>query len=460
MKYSITFILICLGHILSFSQVKTIEIELQKRIEQPTLIATSNNNLYCFFSKKRSESIYSLEIFNNQFEKVQSIDSVDLGQRGQIRNFFIQNNNIYKSALFRPSIKKHQFVLFKTMLDTPKKNDYCLIELKKEQFLASDNDENNCYVASLNNDDILKIYTIELKTLQFTEKEFPLGEGTYNYIYNSTTAVIDPVQIKHDKYSDFQAALSPVKSYFQDSNYILSIQGTTRDVLAIVDLKIGSLNGVNISGIVGNHSSTLLGDRYYVSELGKNSLSLKIFELNTGNLLKEVQIQRNDENSGFQSTSVFNNTKKKSIEDFLSQQRKSNSKKGSFAVLAEKNIGQSTILTFGIVIYDSELVSFTTADGKEVSYKRSKKPDYEQNRAKSVYSEQFTFESWIKSDGNIIPYQADADLKSTYHKIYTLIQEYGKKRGVSQLTTFKFNEQWFLSYYDEKERKYFILEVR
>lgn len=465
MKFSLLFILFSLSYCTTFSQVATIDVKLSKRtafnseLFMTTMITTTDdNNVYCFFPKARNPTHYRLEIMDSNLKKVKSVESINLGYRGGLRNLFVKEEVVYKSSIFKTGINKHKFVLHKTTLENPTETDYCLLEFHREDLLASSQDGDNYYVVSLTDKNELKIYTIDLETLKSTTKTFQLGAGIYNKIFESINNAVDIVQIDKGGYSDLQNASCKSKSYFQNGKYILTVQSETKDIIQSVDLQSDKLSGVEIKGILGERSSVLVGDKYYVSEFRKKEITLKAFDINTGKLLKEAFRLKKDE-TGFRSTDVYENGEKRNVESFLKLQKSARKQVSSFGLMAE-TVGTNTVLILGLPIYTYHVDSYIAGDGKTtVGLVNNDKSDYKHERLKPMYEKQVVFESWLDKDGNSVSYEADATLKASYHKIYEVIQKYNLDKHFSHLTVFKINDVWYLGCYNQKEKQYSIFEI-
>jgi hypothetical protein len=331
----------------------------------------------------------------------------------------------------------------------------------KEVLIAANEHEDNYCVITLNKQGLMKIYTLDIETLAYTEKEI---EGNYQAIYAKVEGMlsfeIGFTQIDEDKYFDLQATSSNFQSYFVADNYILSTEENGQNAVYVVDLKTGALSVKKFPNLYNNRTSILQGNKYYIFEVDGLKITLKSYDFETTNLLKVYFVNKKDANVAFQSTPVFDDifeiTKTSKI---INKYYKTDRQTKSIGIIPEIQ-DSITILTFGVPTYTASYSGgYMTANGTMTGGGNSNKFNYKYGRINPMYSYQITFESWVNPDGTIVPFDKSATTKSTYQKIYKLLTIYQKHTKYSKFSVFQFNGEWYLGCYNTETKQYLIYRI-
>jgi hypothetical protein len=447
-----------------FAQVVTIDADLkdalfQRDIRQVHIVESDNSQiLYGFFPLINEDKYYQLYAFNQDFEVIENIAEINLGADGDWRDIYMFNEYIISAKTNIDGTFGSNFSLFKTSIKQPNYPEDVTIKFeKREKLIASNQSDDKYYVVTLHSKGLMKIYTIDVKTLEYKEKEI---DGNYKMTYSSVAGLIPQTigfaQIDADKHFNLQTTSSEVQSYFMDEKYILSTEEVGRNTVYIVNLKTGVLSIKRFPKLYSNRTSILHNNRYYVSEVDGLTMSLKIFDFENTKLLKTFVYQKGDAILPFQSTSVFDGVyeipkTKKVMRKFSNGSTLSK----SFGLIPETQ-DSTTILTFGIARYES---AGGTYNGSQYISNGSTKMLYKYGRTSLMYGNQLTFESWINPDGTIVPFKEGATFKSNYQKIYKLLHLYGVRSDYSRFSVFQFNDEWYFGCYDIDKKRYLIKRV-
>jgi hypothetical protein len=452
-----------------FAQVATIDIDLEnKRLKKDNrevhLIESDDLQLlYGFFPILHEDKYYQLYAFNQDFEVIENIAKINLGADGDWRDIYMFGEYIISAKTDIDGVYNSNFSLFKTSIKQPDYAKNVTIEFeKREKLIAANESDDKYHVITLNNKGLMKMYTIDVKTLEYTKKKI---EGNYKVAYNNVVSFIPQtmefVQIDADKFFDLQATSSNVQSYFIDNNYILSTEETGKNIVYIVDLKTGALSIKSFTKLYINRTSILHNNRYYVLEADGLTMSLKIFDFENAQLLKTFIYQKGDAILPFQSTAVFDGVyeipkAKKVMRKFSNGSTLSK----SFGLIPETQ-DSTTILTFGIARYKS---AGGTYNGTQYQSNGSTKVLYKYGRTSLMYYGHITFESWINPDGTIIPFEKEAIFQSNYQKIFKLLDSYSARinyapSNYTQFSVFQFNGKWYFGCYDIDKKRYLIKQI-
>lgn len=454
----------------AFGQVAIIDINLDKKFmgnASKTYFTQSEDGqtLYGFFSKMKKGNVnYEMYAFDQEFKQIQHIETIDIGPDCNLRDIYLLDNNIITARGNQgfQSYGMASFYIYKTPISNPENPTYIGIEFeKKEQLMAANEFEDKYYVITLNKKGIIKIYTIDITTLKYTEKEI---EGDYKKIYAFRNSPLESsigfTQIDDDKYYDLQAVSSKIKSYFDGSLFYLETFSDNFNSLRTIDLKTGKVSQTKFEKLYLNRTSVLYQGKYYVSEADYYNVTLKIFDAKTGENLNTYYCDKSHEIISFQSTKIIDRgepiEKTKSLIKKLGKTHKYHK---SYGLIPEK-IDSMVVLMIGMPYYNASAgTGYTTANGTYMTTTQSEMFNYKYGRVKPTYYDALSFEMWINPNGTIVPFDKNATFKSNYQKIFKLIKDSTNQSHLTPLSTFLFNNKWYFSYYDKNNKKCVIKYV-
>lgn len=470
MRLLIVFIFLVFSYSLTFGQTTILDINLDKKLmgNDPKTCFTSSEDgqiLYGFFSKtEKGDSNYEMYAFDKNLKQIQYIETINIGPNRNLRDIYLLDNNIITARGNQGyySYELADFYVYKTPISDPENPKYVGLEFgKKEQLLAANELGDKYYVITLNKEGIIKIYTVDVVTLKYTQKEI---EGNYKTIYTFGNSPLESsigfTQIDNDKYYDLQAVASKVKSYFDGHYFYLETFRRGYNLLRKIDLRTGEISETKFENLYQNRTSVLYQDKYYVSEADGFKITLKIFDAKNGQRLNTYFCDKSDEIISFQSTKIIDRGEPiKKTKSLIKKLSKTINYSKSYGLIPEE-VDSTVILTIGMPYYNKSLgAGYMTASGTYMSTTQSEMFNYQYGELTSSYYDALSFETWINPDGTIIPYDNNAVFISNYEAIFRMTKKCFGQGYLTPLSAFLFNDKWYFCFYDRNNKKCVIENV-
>lgn len=160
-----------------FAQVITIDIDLNNGLFQRDtrkiriVESDDSQHLYAFFSIINEDNYYELQVLNQDFKVIKQIAKINLGADKDWRDIYFLDEYIISAKTETDGIYGNNFSLFKTSIKEPDYLENVTIEFeKREKLIAANESEDKYHVITLDNGGLMRVYTIDVKILEYTEK--------------------------------------------------------------------------------------------------------------------------------------------------------------------------------------------------------------------------------------------------------------------------------------------------